>query len=131
MDISGYWNKVLEQNEDGMREYFHKNAVIKLHNTNEKFTVEEFIEINCDYPGKWKGEIERIERIKISKTQEIEEELIITAVNVLSRDDVLSFHAVSFIKVKNDKIIEIDEYWGDDGEIPEWRKKKKIGTRIK
>lgn len=63
---------------------------------NEKFTVDEFIEINCNYPGKWKGETERI---KISKAKEIMEEIRITVINVILRDASLSFYVISFIKV--------------------------------
>jgi len=37
---------------------------------------------------------------------------------------------VSFIKVKDDKIIAMDEYWGDDGSPPQWRLEKKLRTKI-
>ncbi|MGG7177372.1 hypothetical protein ACQPU1_07275 [Clostridium paraputrificum] len=43
----------------------------------------------------------------------------------------MSFHAVSFIKFKNDKIVTLDEYWGDDGIAPQWRLVKKIGKPIR
>lgn len=33
------------------------------HCTNECFNVEEFIRANCEYPGEWEGEVERIEKI--------------------------------------------------------------------
>ena len=54
-----------------------------------------------------------------------------TAVNVYSTDKTYSFHVVSFIKLKDDKIISMDEYWGDDGAPPQWRLEKKLGTRIR
>lgn len=37
---------------------------------------------------------------------------------------------VTVIEIKNDKIIGIDEYWGEDEEVPEWRKKLKIRKNI-
>lgn len=43
----------------------------------------------------------------------------------------LSFHVNSFIEIENEKISKLDEYWGDDGNIPEWRVEKNIGVRIK
>ena len=64
-----------------MRSYFHENAVIRWHNTNEEFTLNEFIQANCEYPGKWDGKIERIERI---------DQVIITVTHVFSTE--LSFH---------------------------------------
>ena len=122
MEIERYWKYTLEQNAEGMRSYFDKGAVIKWHNTNEHFTVDEFIRANCDYPGEWEGEIERIERLG---------NLIITVVHAYTKDSKLSFHVTSFIEINNDKIISIDEYWGDDGSAPEWRLEKHIGKPIK
>ncbi len=42
----------------------------------------------------------------------------------------ISFHLVSFIKLKNDLIYEMDEYWSDDCEAPSWRRELKIGKLI-
>lgn len=122
LDIESFWRAVLEQNAEVLKDYFHENAYVNWHNTNERFTVAEFIRANCEYPGKWAGEIER---------KEIIGDLIITAVHVYSRDRALSFHVTSFILVNDGKIAAIDEYWGDDGQPPEWRLAKHIGTPIK
>ena len=81
----------------------------------------EFIRANCEYPGSWEGEIERIEASG---------DLIITVVHVYSSDRTVSCHATSFLKIEDDKIAQIDEYWGDDGSAPQWRLEKKIGTPI-
>lgn len=122
MDIQGYWQAALKQQAMEMREFFHKDAFVNWHNTNEHFTLEEFIRANCEYPGKWNGEIERIED---------KGDLVITAVHVFSEDKQLSFHVTSFIRIKDEKIVSIDEYWGDDGAAPTWRVEKQIGTPIK
>jgi hypothetical protein len=37
---------------------------------------------------------------------------------------------VSFIKLIDDKISRLDEYWGDVTEVPEWRRKMNIGETI-
>ena len=73
-------------------------------------------------PGRWDGMVERIERSG---------ELITTVTKVVSKEGSLSFHAVSFIKIEDDKIASIDEYWGDDGPAPQWRLDKKIGVPIR
>ena len=117
--ISDYWRYVAAQEEDGLRGCFLEDAVIQWHCTNEKFTVEEFIRANCDYPGSWNGEIERFIHI---------DNMVITAVRVWT--DALSFHVSSFFTLENEKIKTLDEYWGDDGEAPEWRRKMKIGVPI-
>ena len=36
-------------------------AVIRWHCTNEKFSAQKYIDVNCNYPGDWDGAIERIE----------------------------------------------------------------------
>lgn len=122
MNIEEFWKDVLSQDEKKIRTYFNDNALINWHCTNEQFTVDEFIIANCEYPGKWDGEIEQ---------KSIIDDLIITATHVYAKDKSLSFHVTSFIKIKDDKIISIDEYWGDDGVAPKWRLDKHIGKAIK
>ncbi len=122
MNIQNYWKDVLEQNEQALKSYFHKDAYVNWHCSNEHFTVDEFIRANCEYPGEWAGEIERIELIN---------DVIITVVHVFTKDKSMSFHVTSFMKVVNEKIVAVDEYWGDDTEAPQWRQDKNIGTTIK
>lgn len=98
-----------------LRPFFHENAEIFWHNTRERFTLDGFIHANCDYPGEWRGKIER--EYRIGNT-------VIAAARVWSADDPsLSFHCCSFITLDDERIVRLDEYWGDDGEPPEWRKK--------
>lgn len=122
MDIYKFWRDVLEQNADAIKDYFDKNAYINWHCTNEHFNVDEFIIANCEYPGNWDGEVERVEKIN---------DLFITVTHVYSEDRTLSFHATSFIKVIDDKITAVDEYWADDGMAPDWRLDRQIGKAIK
>lgn len=122
MDINRFWQSVLAQDEIEIRNYFHKDAYINWHCTNEHFTVDEFIIANCEYPGEWDGIVERIEHIN---------DLIVTATLVYPKDRSSSFHVTSFIRLADDKIVSMDEYWGDDGPAPDWRLEKHIGTPIK
>lgn len=121
MDIKGFWKDVLSQNRAEMPKSFRDDAVIRWHCSNEQFEVAEYIRANCDYPGKWDGEIERIEEIGNSIT---------SVVRVFSADRATSFHVVSFIKFNEDLIVEMDEYWSDDGKVPEWRREMGIGKPI-
>lgn len=121
MNLEAYWKATLRQNANDMRSFFHKDAFVNWHNTNEHFTVEEFIRANCEYPGAWDGEIERIEQI---------DDLYITVTHVFTPDRKSSFHVTSFIQCTSGKITSIDEYWGDDGAAPQWRLNKNIGTSI-
>ena len=122
MKIEKFWSAVLSQRADEIREYFHPDAWVNWYNTNEHFTVEEFIRANCEYPGEWDGEVEQV---IVTDTH------IITATHVFSKDKTQSFHAASFIRVVDGKIASVEEYWGDDGDAPRWRLEKHIGTKIK
>ena len=122
MNVEQFWKAVLSQNKDAMRTFFSDDAYVNWHHTNEHFTVDEFINANCKYPGKWDGEVERVENVG---------DIVITVTHVFSKDKSMSFHVISFIRTKRDKIISIDEYWADNGDAPQWRKDLHIGRTIK
>lgn len=122
MDIIGFWRAVLDQNAEGIRKFFRDDAYVNWHCTNEHFTVEEFIQANCQYSREWSGEIERIETVG---------EQVITVTRVYPTDMTSSFHVVSFIELRGDKILSMDEYWSDDGDAPRWRRDMHIGRPIK
>ena len=122
MDVCQFLRAVLSQDRAALRGYFADDAYINWHCTNERFTVEEYIKANCDYPGDWDGEVERIEQAG---------DLLITVTHVFPRDKSSSFHVVSFIRINNEKIQAMDEYWADDGDAPLWRQEMNIGGPIR
>ena len=122
MNIQAFWQDIISQNREKLPAYFHENAVIRWHCSNEQFTVKEYVRVNCDYPSDWLGEIERVEE---------NGDTVILAGRVFPVDRSSSFHVVSFIKLTGGKIREMDEYWADDGEAPEWRRQMKIGRPIR
>lgn len=119
--LKNYWKAVLEQDEKTLPDFFKEDALIRWHNTNEEFTVQEFVRANCEYPGEWDGSVQRVECAG---------NIMITAAHVHTKDGTLSFHVVSFFKMEEGRIAEVDEYWGDDGPAPAWRLDKKIGRKI-
>lgn len=121
MNTVAFWSAVLAQNEPEIRTFFHPDASINWHCTNEHFTVDEFIIANCEYPGDWDGQIERTEAFQ---------DILITVTHVYLRNRSASFHVTSFIQLKDDRIAALDEYWADDGNAPQWRLDKRIGTPI-
>ena len=122
MDVCQFLSAVLSQDRAALRGYFADDAYINWHCTNERFTVEEYIKANCDYPGDWDGEVERIEQAG---------DLLITVTRVFPRDKSSSFHVVSFIRINDEKIQAMDEYWADDGDAPLWRQEMNIGEPIR
>jgi hypothetical protein len=121
--MAAFWRDATEQNAAGLRRYFAEDAIIRWHNTNELFDLDEYIIANCEYPGTWTGEIERL--------IEADADTVITVVRVHDPEDDVSVHATSFLRFSDEKIVEMDEYWGNDGQIPKWRQAKKIGHQIK
>jgi hypothetical protein len=124
MDINNfiieYWKNIASQNEMELKNFFHENACIRWHNTNEEFNVSEFLRANCDYPGNWSGEVERREQAGNT---------VITVTRVWTKG--MSFHVTSFFEITEKKIKTLDEYWGDDGTAPQWRKDMNIGRPIR
>ncbi|WMJ90551.1 nuclear transport factor 2 family protein [Anaerocolumna sp. MB42-C2] len=119
--VSCIFQVTIQQNAERMKEFFIESAVINWHNTNESFTREEYIRANCEYPGYWKGDIERLEQIN---------DVVILVGSVKSLDEGTAVHVTSFYEFENGKVIKLDEYWGEDGEAPGWRRDMKIGRPI-
>lgn len=122
MDIQKFFTAVLAQDAEALLGFFRHDAVVRWHCTNECFTVEEYIRANCEYPGDWAGEVERVESFG---------DTLITAARVWPRDKSAFFHVVSFIKLRGGLIAKLDEYWADDSPAPQWRQAMNIGERIR
>jgi hypothetical protein len=118
-DAAGFISAVAKQDADALRKYFASDAVICWHDSNERFTVPEYIRANCEYPGKWSGEIQRIEKIDGG----------MVAVTKIFSDE-LTVLVTAFIKLENGKISRLDEYYAECGEAPMWRQKMNIGKPI-
>ena len=120
-DIDGFFRAVLEQDAERLRGFFHTDAYVNWHCTDEHFTAEEYIRANCEYPGEWDGTIERVERAGST---------VIMAARVFPKDRSASFHVVTFLLMDGENIRSMDEYWADDGEAPQWRQTMNIGRPI-
>lgn len=122
MNVKAFWEAVLRQDAAAIRGFFHPDAWVNWHCTNEHFTLDEYIRANCEYPGQWDGEIEQMVCAS---------DHIITATHVYTRDRSLAFHVVSFLRIRDGKIAAMDEYWGDDAQAPQWRQDMQIGRKIR
>jgi len=118
-EIGRFIQAVAKQNAEALREFFTPEAVICWHDSNEQLTVDEYIRANCEYPGEWSGELQRVEKINngfalVTKITSAESSHLVTA----------------FVKLDGNKITRLDEYYSDCGEAPDWRKAMKIGKPI-
>lgn len=119
--VIALWNDMNNKDWNNIHSYFNDKAKINWNNTNEEFNLEEYARANCEYPGDWSIKIERLDCIG---------SLVISVVKVHLKNVDVSFHGISFFEFNNDKINLLNEYWGDDGKVPQWRIDKQIGKPI-
>ena len=55
--VHAYWNAIHELRFQDVRELFCDTAEITWPNTEEVFTLDEFIAVNEAYPGEWEEEV--------------------------------------------------------------------------
>ena len=118
-DAEAFISAVAKQDADALQKHFTPDAVICWHDSNEQFTVTEYIKANCEYPGNWSGQIQRVHKI---------DDGIVLATKIFS--DEITVFVTTFAKLENGKITRLDEYYSDCEEIPQWRRDMDIGKPI-
>lgn len=121
-DTAAFFRAVIEQDADTLRTFFWPSAHIEWPCTNERFSLEEYIRANCEYPGCWRGRVEKLLW---------NDEGFVMVSRVEPADQSSSFHAVSFVTLCEGKIKYMEEFWADDGSAPRWRQEMKIGAPIR
>ena len=112
MDIHQYWKAVLTQDAAAMRKYITEDALIEWPCTNECFSREMFIDVNCRYPGNWTGAVESVYPT---------ENGFVCIACVRAKNGAESHHAIGIYRLRNDRISHLTEYWAEDGPAPAWR----------
>ncbi len=113
-----YWKCVADQDKM-MEKCFCEEAVIRFQTTDEEFTVADFVRVHCERPGRRKVVIERMHRVG---------ESLVTVVHLWMEGT--SYYVTSFFQMSRGRILQLDEYWGENVEAPQWRTEAQIGTRI-
>jgi len=113
-----YWKCVADQDRT-MEKCFSEDAVIRWQTTDEEFTVADLVEAHCQRPGRRKVVIERMNRVG---------ETLVTVVHLWMEGT--SYYVTSFFQMSRGRIVQLDEYWGENIEAPQWRTEAQIGTRI-
>jgi len=118
-DAEEFVADVVTQNATSLQTHFAPDAIIRWHETNEELTLPEYIRANCEYPGEWRGKLERVveSNNEMSLVYRIESEGV-------------EFLVAAFAKLANGKITQLDEYFCTCGTAPQWRLDMKIGRPI-
>jgi len=120
---NAFLQDIVSKKADAIKGHFAKDAIICWHDSNEQFTLEEFIRANCEYPSTWNCEVERIE--KYAKG-------FVVAAQMDHPEDGFYIKYVSFIELDDyEKVKRLDEYFVAIEEIPQWRKDMKVGQPIR
>lgn len=112
--IRALWQAAAEQDEERLARFFTPDARVFWPNTDERFDLTGYLRANCDYPGRWSGEVERIAG-----------DGGYSVARVWSEEGIAA-RAVTFYRWRNGRIAQMTEYWGDIGPAPEWRIKKSL-----
>lgn len=112
--IRALWEEMDQQNWSALSGHFTEDAEINWPNTKERFCVDEWVRVNEAYPGNWSIVLERLEPVGDGT---------LSVACVKLRDGETALHVVSFFTFRSGRISQLTEYWGDDGEPPEWRRK--------
>jgi len=126
-NVHDFFDAVVRQDAEKLRTFFEPDALIFWTNTNEQFTVDEYIRVNCEYPGKWNGHIDEWHIIAGYEKKMVFEAKVWNDVGAASR----TVSIISFGDTENELIQQLVECWGDVSEPPEWRQKMNIGKRYK
>ncbi len=113
MDFKAYWQAVAAQDAAALRAFFLPDAEICWPCTGERFDLEGFLRANCEYPGVWAAELERVLPA---------EGCTVTVTRVYSPESGVSCHAASFFTLRGGRIASLTEYYADDGPAPDWRR---------
>ncbi|MDR2182686.1 MAG: nuclear transport factor 2 family protein [Clostridiales bacterium] len=119
-DPAAFMAAVAAQDADALRKFFVDDAIINWHDSNESFTVDEYLRANCEYPGDWRADVVRAENAGDTP---------IFVAKVYDNEGFAVF-VTSFVQIIDGKIARLDEYFADCGEPPQWRKDMNIGRPI-
>lgn len=121
--VRGLWQDMDRQNWQALPAYFSLAADIFWHDSDERFDVSGFQRANSEYPGDWRIQIQCLELFA---------EGSMLSIARVAMEGGPSFHVCSFFAFdeKAEKISRLDEYWGEVGPAPEWRRELGISRPI-
>ena len=125
--LTSYWAHTEKREANALREYFHPDVEIFLHDTNDRYDFESWInDVNGSEDssgGEYHTTVDRIDKLENGQ---------IVTITFHRSKDWIGF-VTSFFTLKDDKIIELHEYYSpcDDFIVPQWRTDLAPHERIK
>jgi len=121
--LTTYWQAVEQKNKSEFLTYFHEDAMIYLHDTNDEFPPEYYIREEDDFGNDWHTTVDRVEELKSGQ---------IMTITFHRSSDWIGF-VTSFFTFQDEKIIKLHEYFSpcDDNIVPQWRVDLKEEEKLK
>jgi len=112
--VAYFWSCISQAKFEDLLPLFHEDAAIYLPNTREVFERPvQYVAFNQAYPGRWTASVERML---------FSEDSAISITQVSNEDQSCSFFVTSLFELRQGKIQRMEEYWGENGSPPEWRR---------
>jgi len=109
--VREYWKAVEARDWQRAWASLHPDFVATWPVTRERFSRQEFIKVNEEYPGEWHIHVDRVHALG---------EEVVSVVTVTAGPQ--WFCAVSFFEFEGLLVTKAKEYWADGVEPPDWRK---------
>lgn len=114
--VTKFWDLFDRKKFLEAKEFLHSEFTAIWPTSKEKFLSRDlFIQMNIDYPGDWRTELQIF--------YELGDDKAVSTVFVYSHTEKGEFFVNTFYKFKEGLISEIVEYWSDVSERPAWRDK--------
>jgi len=111
--VKKFWEYIDQAEFDKLKDIMIPDATVWLPNTNEVFRgADKYIAFNKKYPDRWFAKVQSL--FTAGK-------VMISIVKVSDEKEDASFFVTSIFSFSNQLISEITEYWGENGEAPQWR----------
>ena len=121
MDITtfftNYWEYTEKRNQKALRELFHPDVAIYLHDTNDRYNFDSWINDVSNGEGELKGEY----HTSVDRIDKLENGQVVTI--TFHRSSEWVGFITSFFTLQDELIIELHEYYSpcDDFIVPQWR----------
>ncbi len=119
--VISFWECINNAEFDNLNELMSDEACIYLPNTREVFKGKDrYINFNKRYPDRWYVDLENMF---------VCEDTVISCAKIFNENKTISLYVNSFFNIKDELIVEITEYWGENGQPPQWRINENLSER--
>lgn len=109
--VRGLWEAMERRDWDAVERLLHPEFRCWWPQTGERFDRPGYLRVNRHYPGDWHIRVLRVDAAGDEVVSEVE-------VAVDGRLD----RAVSFFRARDERLVDLREYWPEPSPVPEWRR---------